>query len=99
MNPLVDSSVIELDCDLDLVAAAALKERLLEAIDQGIEVIVDASSVERLTTPCVQVLVAAARSLTERDQSLALKDPSEAFVSAFSDLGLDAVVQQWVERT
>ena len=99
MSPPVDSSVIDLDADLDLVAATALKEQLLEASGQGGAVTVDASSVERLTTPCAQVLVAAARSLAEQDRPFALKSPSEAFVSAFADLGLDAVLQQWVETT
>ena len=99
MNPPDDSSVIDLDSDLDLVAATTLKERLIEAVDRDGAVVIDASSVERLTTPCVQVLVAAAQFLAGQDKSLMVKDPSEAFVSAFSDLGLEDVLQQWVERT
>ena len=99
MNPPEDSSVIDLDSDLELVAATTLKERLIEAVDRDVAVVIDASSVERLTTPCVQVLVAAAQSLAGQDKGLMFKDPSEAFVSAFSDLGLEDVLQQWVERT
>lgn len=97
MNPPADSSVIDLDSDLDLVAAAALKERLLEAVDGDAAVVIDASSVERLTTPCAQVLVAAVHALAGQDKSLILKTPSEAFVSAFADLGLEAVLQQRME--
>ena len=99
MNPPADSSVIDLDSDLDLVAAATLKERLVEAVDGDVAVVIDASSVERLTTPCAQVLVAAVQSLTGQDKSLTLRNPSEAFVEAVSDLGLDAVLQQKAERT
>jgi len=52
----------------------------------------DASAVETITTPCIQVLLAAARA----NDRLTVADPSEAMVSAFRDLGLslpDVLVQ------
>ena len=96
MSLLIESSAIYLDADLDLTAAAALKKQLLGAVEQGALVHVDASSVERITTPCAQVLVAAARSLSNQGGGLVVKSPSEPFVSAFSELGLNEVMQQRV---
>ena len=97
MTPPQTALVIDLACDLDLSVAGELKDQLLDAVHGDSDLVVDASSVERLTTPCVQILIAAARSLTEQGSGLVLKSPSEPFVSAFSDLGLSAVMQQWVE--
>jgi two-component system chemotaxis response regulator CheY len=44
----------------------------------------DASDVEVLTLPCIQILLAA-----KRDAKVWIDQPSEAFVIAFADLGLD----------
>jgi two-component system chemotaxis response regulator CheY len=45
----------------------------------------DASAVRTITLPCVQIVLAAARS----HESTSIKNPSPAFVSAFEDLGID----------
>lgn len=50
--------------------------------------VLDASAVESVSTPCVLAIVAAARSRAEAGAPAALRSPSPAFVDAFSDLGL-----------
>lgn len=97
MTSLPETSSIALDADLDLLAAVPLKASLVEAVDRGTRVMVDASKVERLSTPCAQVLISAARTLADQDNRLVLEGASEAFTAAFSDLGLDLAWQRWVE--
>lgn len=53
---------IELPTVLDTAAAGALRQGLLEAIAAGGCVNVDASAVQRISTPCLQVLAAASKS-------------------------------------
>ncbi|MCG8695927.1 MAG: STAS domain-containing protein [Minwuiales bacterium] len=98
MDPTGKSPAIKLSADLDLAAATPLKDGLAEAMAKDPGVIVDASSVERLTTPCAQVLVASALMLSKLGGGLIVRNPSEAFVSAFSDLGLNAVILQWLDK-
>lgn len=50
---------------LDIAAAAELKRELLEILASGNPVNVDASAVQRVTTPYLQVLAAAARSIAQ----------------------------------
>jgi two-component system chemotaxis response regulator CheY len=69
---------------LDLAAAISLHEAMLRDVQSTGGVRLDASDVEVLTLPCVQILLAA-----KRDAKVWIDQPSEAFVGAFSDLGLD----------
>ncbi|OJT96030.1 MAG: hypothetical protein BGN82_06865 [Alphaproteobacteria bacterium 65-7] len=46
---------------LDLVQADTLKAELLAAFAQGAPVTLEAGAVQRVSSPCLQVLVAAAR--------------------------------------
>jgi len=69
---------------LDLAAAISLHEAVLRNVQSAGGVRLDASDVEVLTLPCIQVLLAA-----KRDAKVWIDRPSDAFVCAFSDLGLD----------
>jgi two-component system chemotaxis response regulator CheY len=69
---------------LDLAAAIGLHEAMLRDIQTAGGVRLDASDVEVLTLPCVQILLAA-----KRDAKVWIDQPSEAFIGAFADLGLD----------
>ena len=46
---------------------------------------IDASAVETLTLPCIQIILAA----TQSREAISIENPSVAFVSAFEDLGID----------
>jgi CheY-like chemotaxis protein len=69
---------------LDLSAAISLHEAVLRDVQASGGVRLDASDVEVLTLPCIQILLAA-----KREAMVWIDQPSEAFVSAFADLGLD----------
>lgn len=50
--------------------------------------ILDGSAVERITTPCLQLLAAAAKSASQSDMAFKLKNPSPTLIAAIQDLGL-----------
>lgn len=84
---------------MDIHVCSALKETFLEALPIGKEVVIDASRVDRMSTPCIQVLLSAAKTMTENDQAFALRQPSEEFVTAFNELGLFPVLMKWKIQT
>jgi two-component system chemotaxis response regulator CheY len=69
---------------LDLAAAITLHEAILRDVQAAGGVRLDASDVEVLTLPCLQILLAA-----KRDAKVWFDQPSDAFIQAFADLGLD----------
>ena len=69
---------------LDLTAAITLHESILREAQAAGGVRVDASEVEVLTLPCLQILLAA-----KRDTKVWIDQPSDAFMQAFADLGFD----------
>jgi two-component system chemotaxis response regulator CheY len=77
--------VLPLPSVLDLGAAEMLLAMLREKLANDTELRIDASKVETMTFPCAQVLVSALRSHAE----VSVEQPSEAFATAFHDLGLD----------
>lgn len=67
--------------------AAALQASLLGL--RGQPVTIDASAVAQLATPCVQVLLAAARSWREDGLALGLADPSPEMLAVLAHLAID----------
>jgi anti-anti-sigma regulatory factor len=57
--------------------------------------VLDAAQVDRLSTPCIQVLLAAGKSAEAGAGRIQLAQASDAFVAAFSDLGLFAALMSW----
>jgi two-component system chemotaxis response regulator CheY len=78
------SSVIRLPAVLDLSAAESFLATVLQASEAGEPIQLDASAVETITMPCIQIILAAKRA----DDRLTVSAPSAAFTSAFADLGL-----------
>lgn len=78
----------------DLTVAADLKHSLVEALDSGKGVEIDASAVQNITSPCWQVLVAAAKSFGEAatEMPFAVTKTSPAFVQAAETLGIQKVL-------
>lgn len=68
--------------------AAALQASLLQLRGQPVEL--DASAVAQLATPCVQVLLAAARSWREDGQPLGLAAASGEMLAVLAHLGVEA---------
>jgi len=72
---------------LDLGVAEELLASVRRRADNGTPLCVDAAAVETLTLPCIQIMLAAARS----HGRIAVKNPSTEFICAFEDLGIDWV--------
>jgi two-component system chemotaxis response regulator CheY len=69
---------------LDFAAAEGFQAALIEKLHDTPSLQLDASAVETLTTPCVQLILAAAKA-----HQIQVHNASQAFDSAFSDLGLN----------
>lgn len=80
---------------LDLLVAPRLKTLLEALLAGGGAVCLDGATVEAASTPCIQVLLAASRSLRAEGRELALAAPSPPLRSAFADLGLAAELERW----
>ena len=85
MSTDADQTPMILPAVLDLTAAEKLLGALQTRLQATSELRIDAAAVDVLTLPCAQIILAALRS---HDQ-VSIERPSEAFTSAFADLGLD----------
>ncbi len=79
----IQGPIMKLPKVLDLAAAIGLHESVLRDVKIAGGVRLDASDVEVLTLPCIQILLAA-----KRDAKVWIDRPSDAFIRAFEDLGL-----------
>lgn len=77
----------QLPATLDLAAAEPLA-RALEAQLAAGALQIDGSAVERVATPCLQVLAATAVSARRRGQAFTVRRPSDVLQAAIADLGL-----------
>jgi anti-anti-sigma regulatory factor len=59
------------------------------------EVTLDASAVERLTTPAVQLLLSLAKTLHNTDMQFSILQPSVVFDEVFDDMGLSVELEDW----
>lgn len=81
----VSADVIKLGPVLDLAAADNLLLELRERLHNAAPLYLDASGVETLTLPCVQLILSAAKGAG----TFGVANPSAAFESAFADFGVD----------
>ncbi len=80
---------------MNLSVAESLRETFLQHIATDDVLTIDASDVETITTPCIQVIISAGRSLEETGKSLSIASASEAFDKAVGDLGLAEIFVKW----
>ena len=85
MHNGVTKSQLKLPAVLDLAAAENFIETMRERLQLGLQLSLDASGVETLTLPCIQIILAAQKSCDR----MSVDQPSNAFIAAFEDLGLD----------
>src|SRR5882757_443951 len=69
---------------LDLAAAEGFLETIRQQLKLDRALCLDASEVETLTLPCIQIILAAVTAY-----EVSIVNPSAAFASAFRDLALD----------
>jgi anti-anti-sigma regulatory factor len=80
----------------DAGAAPALKESLSPLVLKGAPIRLLAGEVERITTACMQVLIAADRALAPLHAGLIVGDVSEPMRRAFGEMGLSAELDRWM---
>ena len=88
------ASRIALPPVLDAAAASILLAQLRAATDPPSRLVLDASHVDEIGTPAIQVIEAAARHLERAGFALGFALPSDAFCAAYADLGMFAALMQ-----
>jgi anti-anti-sigma regulatory factor len=73
---------------LDGTAALDLKGKLVEKIAAAQPCLLDAALIDSITTPALQVLLAAKQQCTKFNIPFALENPSKACLEGIQDLGL-----------
>lgn len=81
-----DNFSIVLPATMDGASAATFADALLSARSHPLTI--DASAVERIDTPCIQILLAAAKQWSEEGVELSVTAQSEAFSENLATLGL-----------
>ncbi len=89
------SETFQLPSILDLLAAEGLKDKVVSILDGGESLVLDASEVSRITTPCVQILIAASTELQANHNDLKLAASSQVFEDAMRDLGFENFLNSW----
>jgi chemotaxis protein CheX len=84
------SHSFRLPAALDLGAAQDLLQQLRDGLADG-GLVLDGSEVERISVPCLQVLVAARRAAGDA-AAFRIVDASAALMAAVADLGLSAAL-------
>lgn len=77
---------------LDLATAEPLHRLLQDTFATESGIVLDGSQVERVSTACLQLLVAASRTARSREMTFTLQGASPALMSAVEDLALSAAL-------
>jgi chemotaxis protein CheX len=80
---------------LDLTQAQNLRDTMVARLSDGPRIL-DASAVERMSTPCAQVLLAAGRAADLAGSAFQIINASDVFRTALADLGLEAEFNNWM---
>lgn len=94
-GPSVSQLEYSLPRELDLLAAENLKEKMLDFLLQDGDLVLEGSEVERISTPCIEVLYAAGVAFDEVGRKFQVDNPSLYFNDALTTLGLDDHFQCW----
>ncbi|PCI62259.1 MAG: hypothetical protein COB37_07270 [Kordiimonadales bacterium] len=81
--------------ELDLLAAEGLKFKLLDMVHHEGDLTLDGREVERVSTPCIEIMVAAESAFYESGRKLRIFEPSNTLSDAFKSLGLVAEIEKW----
>ena len=97
LSPGLRASTLLLPASLNLANAQDWKERLIAALTLTPILNLDGSETTHVTTPGIQILLAAAQSAKSKGGKIVLMNPSSALEAAFDDLGLTHTLQGWRE--
>ena len=85
---MAESITYQLEKFADISKAEALHEKLESYLNDGVNITIDASQVERIDTSVLQVLLSVFSSTEKQHLATTIKDPSETFLKAASILGV-----------
>lgn len=88
MTAISPDDLVALPAELGLAAAEPLRAALVRAIDAGAALTIDGAAVERISTACLQVLLAAARAAERGGMAFRIINPSQVLSDAVRDLAL-----------
>jgi len=94
-SPGLRVKTLQLPASLDLGNAQDWKERLIAALTLNPVLKVDGSETSHVTTPGIQLLLAAGESAKSKGGKLELMNPLPALEAAFDDLGLTNTLREW----
>ncbi len=89
------AKAIALPAILDIGNAQELQESLAAALERSPVLRLNGSKTQQVSTPGVQVLLAAAQSAEAGGGRLVLGSPSQALQEAFGSLGLPDKLNEW----
>lgn len=72
---------------MDLSAVEDLYHSLVECLSSGKKIILIADQVDRITTPCLQMIFSLLSSVGRSGVEIEIQDQSAAFTKALDDLG------------
>lgn len=84
-----DEICLNLNPVMDLNVAEDLRLEFLDCLAKDKKIKVMAGDVERITTPCLQVLFAMKSKTTQQEIDFLIPEMSDAFQKALKDVGLD----------
>lgn len=83
-----NDSCFKLPSVLDINYAPEFYDHLKEFLHLDSEICLEASSVSRITTPCVQIIISFFEELKSNGKNLKIINPSDDFCRIMADLGL-----------
>ena len=86
---------LKLPATFDLASADELHEACLEAVATQDSFHLEGQDVEKVSTACLQILVAADRKLENGGGAIVLEDPSQTLSDALRDLGMNGYLDKW----
>lgn len=86
---------VSLPQSADILEAEHFHKQCRKALSVEQSVVIDASKVERLTTPVIQLILALEKALTEKGQGFRIVSPSAVAREVFATLGLSS---DWSKR-
>lgn len=95
-NKVSSALVYNLKEVMDIAFASDFQSELSQIFSKKVvQISIDSSRVQRLTTPCVQVLISAAKTCEGKGVKFILSNPSEVVQKVFNDLGLSGQLSKW----
>ncbi|MDB2414576.1 STAS domain-containing protein [Rickettsiales bacterium] len=70
-------------------------ESILEQLKKAGDISLDASKVEKITTPGVQLIISADLSMQNNKGSFSIENPSDIFTSSLNNLGFSEKLKEW----